>query len=40
MKNKKRKLEEEPFANNRIDYIINLISPNDKDKILNVGIST
>ena len=39
MKNKKRKLEEEPFANNRIDYIINLISPNDKDKILNVGIS-
>ncbi|MEK6933471.1 MAG: methyltransferase domain-containing protein [Nanoarchaeota archaeon] len=39
MKNKKRKLEEEPFANNRVNYLINLISPNKKDKILNVGIS-
>ena len=27
------------FANNRIDYIIKLISPSKKDRILNVGIS-
>jgi SAM-dependent methyltransferase len=29
----------QPFSNNRLDYIINLIEPLKKDKILNVGIS-
>jgi 2-polyprenyl-3-methyl-5-hydroxy-6-metoxy-1,4-benzoquinol methylase len=28
-----------PFTNNRIDYLLNLVSPLKKDKILNVGIS-
>lgn len=28
-----------PFAKNRIDYIVNLINPNKKDRVLNIGIS-
>lgn len=38
-RNKEKKSELRPFANNRIFYVINLISPEKKDKILNVGIS-
>lgn len=29
----------EPYANNRLDYIINLIQPSKKDRVLNIGIS-
>ncbi|MBM3230115.1 class I SAM-dependent methyltransferase [Candidatus Pacearchaeota archaeon] len=29
----------EPFANNRIEYIVNLINPKKGEKILNIGIS-
>ena len=28
-----------PFANNRIEYIINLIRPKKSDKVLNIGVS-
>lgn len=39
MKNNKARSKIKPFGDNRISYIINLISPNKKDRILNVGIS-
>jgi len=32
-------LNQKPFAKNRIDYIKNLINPEKKDKVLNIGIS-
>jgi len=35
----KSKFKEKKFANNRIDYVINLINPKNSDKILNIGVS-
>ena len=28
-----------PFATNRIDYVINLLNPQKKDKVLMIGVS-
>ncbi|MBI2632380.1 methyltransferase domain-containing protein [Candidatus Pacearchaeota archaeon] len=39
MKNKNNKSKIRPFTDNRIKYIINLLSPKNSDKVLNVGIS-
>jgi len=32
-------MSDSPYADNRIDYIINLLNPSKKDRVLNIGIS-